>query len=226
MEAPKVLQFHVALRGISPKVWRRIELSGSHSLADLHRVIQICFGWSDEYQHRFCIRHHYLGISRPGGLFFLGNPSEMTLAQFAFRKNERFTYEYNFFSGWVIDVRFEGEHEVKIESGYPRCIAGGRLAPAEDSGGADEFMERNVPESATSRRARHQLRQLRELAKLLNDPAHDDVTVRARTLAILNTRPKPDFDRRALNDLLGAVVGCPRQTKEAVHGNPNPIDCR
>jgi len=60
MEAPKVLQFHVALRGISPKIWRRIELSGSHSPADLHRVIQICFGWSDEYQHRFCIRHHYL----------------------------------------------------------------------------------------------------------------------------------------------------------------------
>jgi hypothetical protein len=86
MEAPKVLQFHVALRGISPKIWRRIELSGSHSLADLHRVIQICFGWSDEYQHRFCIRHHYLGISRPGGLFFLGNPSAITLAQFAFRK--------------------------------------------------------------------------------------------------------------------------------------------
>jgi hypothetical protein len=225
MESPIAYQFHVALRGISPRIWRRIELSAFHSLADLQRVIQISFGWSDEYQRRFCIRHHHLGASRPGGLLFFGNPEELTLRQFAFRKNERFTYEYNFFDGWVIDVRFEGEHDIKTESGFPRCIAGARLAPAEDSGGAEKFMECNVPESAPARRARHQVRQLRELANLLNDPALNDVTVRIRTRAILQTRPKPDFDRRALNDLLGAVVGCPRHTKEAVHGDTDSIDC-
>jgi len=225
MQSPVAYQFHFALRNISPRIWRRIELLAGHSLADLQRVIQISFGWSDEYQHRFCIRHHHLGVSRPGGLLLFGNPAEMTLAQFAFRENERFTYEYNLYDGWLLDVRFEGEHDVKTKNGYPRCIAGARLAPAEDSGGAEKFMERAVPESAPARQARHQVRQLRELANLLNDSAHDDVTLRTRTRAILNTRPKPDFDRRALNDVLGASFARPRrQPKEAVHGDSHPND--
>ena len=64
MEATVVYRFHIALRDVSPKVWRRVELTAGSSLADLQCVIQISLGWSDEYQHRFCIRNHYLGTSR------------------------------------------------------------------------------------------------------------------------------------------------------------------
>jgi hypothetical protein len=51
------------LRGVTPKIWRRVELTAGSSLADLQHVIQISLGWSDEYQHRFCISNHYLGAS-------------------------------------------------------------------------------------------------------------------------------------------------------------------
>jgi hypothetical protein len=84
MEAAVVYRFHIALRVVSPKIWRRVELTAGSSLADLQRVIQISLGWSDEYQHRFCIRNHYLGASRPGGLLFFGDPEAMTLSQFGF----------------------------------------------------------------------------------------------------------------------------------------------
>jgi len=70
MEAMVVYRFHIALRDVSPKIWRRVELTAGNSVADLQRAIQISLGWSDEYQHRFCIRNHYLGASRPGGLLF------------------------------------------------------------------------------------------------------------------------------------------------------------
>jgi hypothetical protein len=70
--------------------WRRVELTAGSSLADVQRVIQISLGWSDDYQHRFCIRNHYLGASRPGGLLLFGDPEAMTLSQFAFRLHERF----------------------------------------------------------------------------------------------------------------------------------------
>jgi hypothetical protein len=80
MEATVVYRFHIALRDVSPKVWRRVELTAGSSLVDLQRVIQLSLGWSDEYQHRFCIQIHYLGASQPGGLLFFGDPETMMLS--------------------------------------------------------------------------------------------------------------------------------------------------
>src|SRR5260370_37426341 len=162
MEAAVVYRFHIALRGVSPKLWRRVELTAGSSLADLRRVIQISLGWSDEYQHRFCIRNHYLGASRPGGLLLFGDPEAINLSQFAFRPHERFTYEYNFFDAWLLDVRFEGERAFDPKRRYPRCAAGARRAPPEDSGGAEIFMACHVPERRRGRKARHEVRKLRE----------------------------------------------------------------
>jgi hypothetical protein len=225
MEATAVHRFHIALRDVSPKIWRRVELTGGNSLADLQRVIQICLGWSDEYQHRFCIRNHYLGASRPGGLLFFGDPKAMTLSQFAFRLDERFTYEYNFFDAWLLNIRFEGEHALDPKRHYPRCVAGARRAPLEDSGGAEIYMDRQIPDMPGGRKARHADRQLRDIAKLLEDPALDDVVFRARSLAILGRRPKPDFDRRAVNDALDAAFRTPRrQPQELGHGDSNSSD--
>jgi hypothetical protein len=44
MEGTVVYRFHIALRDVSPKVWRRVELTAGSSLADLQRVIQISLG--------------------------------------------------------------------------------------------------------------------------------------------------------------------------------------
>jgi Plasmid pRiA4b ORF-3-like protein len=104
-----IYRFHIALQHITPRIWRRVELRAEYSLADLQRVIQIGMDWSDEYQHRFTIRNHFLSTARVGGLLLLGNPAEMTLWEFEFRLQERFRYEYNFFDGWTFDIRFEGQ---------------------------------------------------------------------------------------------------------------------
>jgi hypothetical protein len=146
MEAAVVYRFHIALRGCQSEDLAPGGAAAGSSLADLQRVIQISLGWSDEYQHRFCIRNHYLGASRPGGLLFFGDPEAMTLSEFAFRLHERFTYEYNFFDAWLLDVRFEGERAFDPKRRYPRCVAGARRAPPEDSGGAEMFMDCHVPE--------------------------------------------------------------------------------
>jgi hypothetical protein len=225
MEATVVYRFHIALRDVSPKIWRRVKLTAGSSLADLQRVIQTCLGWSDEYQHRFCIRNHYLGACRPGGLLFFGDPEEMILSQFAFRLHERFTYEYNFLDAWLFDIRFEVEHAFDPKRHYPRCVAGARRAPLEDSGGAEIFMDRQILETPAARKIRHAERKLRDIAKLLEDPVLDDVGFRARSRAILGRRLQPDFDRRAVNDALDATFSRPRrQPQELGHGDSHPSD--
>jgi hypothetical protein len=123
MEGSTVYRFRIALRHVSPKIWRRIEVPAESSLADLQRVIQIVLGWSQEYQHRFCIRNHCLGTARPGGLLLFGDPAEMRLSQFGFQLNERFRYEYNFFDQWAFDIRFEGARALDPKHAYPRCVA-------------------------------------------------------------------------------------------------------
>ena len=50
-----IYSIKVALRGISPMIFRRLRLSGRTSLADLHQLIQLSMGWDDEYLHRFHI---------------------------------------------------------------------------------------------------------------------------------------------------------------------------
>ena len=67
------------------------------------------------------------------------------MSQFAFRLHERFTYEYNFFDAWLLDVRFEGERAFDPKRRYPRCVMG-------------------------ARKARHVDRKLRDIAVLLQYP--------------------------------------------------------
>lgn len=48
-------QLRVVLRGVSPLVWRRLLVRADSSVADLHAVLQVVFGWDDDHLHRFVI---------------------------------------------------------------------------------------------------------------------------------------------------------------------------
>ncbi|MGO4814928.1 plasmid pRiA4b ORF-3 family protein [Cupriavidus sp. 2MCAB6] len=54
--AISVLQLRIALRGLSPPVWRRVLVPEHLTLGQLHNVIQVDMGWADEHLHTFSIR--------------------------------------------------------------------------------------------------------------------------------------------------------------------------
>ena len=41
----EVLQLRAVLRSISPLIWRRLLVRGDTSVARLHQILQIAFGW-------------------------------------------------------------------------------------------------------------------------------------------------------------------------------------
>jgi len=47
-----IFQLKIALEGIDPPIWRRIQTHDC-SLADLHEIVQSCMGWDDEHMHAF-----------------------------------------------------------------------------------------------------------------------------------------------------------------------------
>ena len=97
----------MALRGISPMIWRRFCIPGQTSLAQLHQVIQTAYSWDDEYLHQFHIYGKDYGISYAGGLCFSDDASRVYLDNFEFDVGDKFSYEYNFFDHWIIDIRIE-----------------------------------------------------------------------------------------------------------------------
>ncbi|HWT78538.1 MAG TPA: hypothetical protein VN648_07020 [Candidatus Methylomirabilis sp.] len=47
---PEVYQIHGWIQQISPMIWRRILVRSDSTLANLHDVLQIAFGWRDLQQ--------------------------------------------------------------------------------------------------------------------------------------------------------------------------------
>lgn len=114
----------IALRGVSPMIWRRLRVYGNTSLADLHHIIQIAMGWEDDYSHCFHIYGEDYGIYRPGGMDFTHNASQVFVDDFSFDAGDRFTYTYtyNFMAYWLCDIRIESLAPLSLPA--PRCFGG------------------------------------------------------------------------------------------------------
>lgn len=136
---PVIYQLRVVLDGISPLIWRRLLVPGDYSIADLHFILQIAFDWDDWNLHRFFIHGKDYGIYHSGGMNFSNDSYQVNLADFRFRKGEKFLYEYDFFNGWRHLLRIEDILSVDPKKHYPRCTGGGNLSISEAERKAAKF---------------------------------------------------------------------------------------
>lgn len=139
-DAPRtVYRLRVVLSGISPMIWRQLEVPATLSLAQLHEVLQASFAWSGEHLHRFTVHGREFGSGQLG----VADPSTVCLAELGLRESERFTYAYDFFSPlgcWRHDLRVEAITPPRPRRRYPWCSSGARSAPPEDCGGPEAFL--------------------------------------------------------------------------------------
>jgi hypothetical protein len=144
-----VYQLKVTLKGISPPIWRRFQVTDDITLPKFHRVLQAIMGWEDYHLHVFDIG----GVSYsmpyyPGevDLDEMGMTSEkrVKLSKLALAEKSRFLYEYDLGDSWIHEILVEKILPPDPEVKYPICIAGERSAPPEDCGGVwdyEEFVE-------------------------------------------------------------------------------------
>lgn len=138
---PNIYQLRIVLRDVSPIIWRRVLVTDTTSIAELHTILQIILEWSDDHLNQFIIHGKFYGVYHIGGMSFTDDPKTVYLKDFQFRLNETFRYEYNFNDGWEFDIRLEKTHSFNSKLNYPRCLGGGRLAPPEDCGGPLAFLK-------------------------------------------------------------------------------------
>jgi len=182
-----IYQLKVALRDISPMVWRRLLVPSTTTIAQLHEVVQIAMGWEDLHLHQFRIHGKAYGIYRAGGISFADDPHQVTLADFRLRPGERFVYEYDMGDFWQHDLRLEVVVPCDPQRHYPVCTAGHGDCPPEDCGGPEGYLR--LLEERCSWREMWQ--------------AHDDVgLVAQRLLAWYDGGPRPTYDDDELSAAL------------------------
>ncbi len=191
---PEVYQIHAWIGQISPMIWRRLLVRTDSTLADLHDVLQSAFGWSDFHLHRFRIHGRDYGVNRVGGLWFSHDARSVRLADFQFRSNERFLYEYDFGDGWQHVVRVERRLTVEPRRTYPACVGGQRTAPPEDCGGPRAFQERR---DAVPGQVREHLERILEGIEAADLEAIGDELEAVEPLRAWLTLDR--FDRREVN---------------------------
>src|SRR5262249_30508314 len=113
---PNVYQLRVVLLRIRPIIWRRLLVRGDSTIAHLHDILQISFGWSDDHLHRFLIHGKQYGLSYFGGITFRDDPRRIKLSDLGLRVKEKFLYEYDFIDQWQHLIRVEAILPVHIEN--------------------------------------------------------------------------------------------------------------
>ncbi len=132
--AADVVSLKVTLRGVQPPVWRRLLMSGTMTLSDLHQAIQAAMGWRDCHIHAFDIDGQPYGDRRTTD--DIADESRLTLNGLLKSGIARFGYAYDFGDTWEHAVAIEKTQPAVSGSSYPVCVAGKRNCPPEDCGGS------------------------------------------------------------------------------------------
>ena len=145
MANSQVLTCYVWLVDSDPPIWRRFQVDDQISLADLHPILQAVMGWEDSHRHRFQVRGDYYATPDPTPLEDTLDAGSKMLADFSFLPNEKFAYTYDFGDGWLHQITVEMQQPMTEPLTSPRCLAGERACPPEDSGGVwgyEDLLER------------------------------------------------------------------------------------
>ena len=178
-----IYELEVTLREIKPPIWRRFQVPGSLTLAQLHDALQIIMGWTDSHLHRFIINGQEFGRPDYEERFEDDTPlrdeRRVRLARLFPMVPAAFLYEYDYGDGWQHVIVVESFLSASPGVHYPLCVEGERACPPEDVGGAYGY---------------------EELLAVLADPEHEEYDA-MRMWAGENYNPEA-FDVEAINQRL------------------------
>ncbi|MGB2728747.1 MAG: plasmid pRiA4b ORF-3 family protein [Halobacteriota archaeon] len=140
-------QFKIALKGIKPPIWRRIQVPETYNFRDLHVAIQDAMGWIDYHLHEFEMVNPATGLKEN-----IGIPNEdfgeevlpelnQKIADYFSMENQTADYVYDFGDSWEHKIQLEKILPREKNINYPICIKGKRACPPEDCGGIWGYAE-------------------------------------------------------------------------------------
>jgi hypothetical protein len=133
---------HISITFSDPLIWRRVQVPGTFTLAQLHDIIQLSMGWSDSYVHQFLVGKISYEPTMKNNI-----PREST--RFDERKYKlhtleegmrfMFTYLYDAGEGWEHEIRLEEVVPPTRQLRHPILLSGEMACPPETVGDIHEY---------------------------------------------------------------------------------------
>ena len=136
-EILELVRYRLKVFGYKPYDLAPPLVCNTTTITDVHHILQISMGWSDDYLHVLRILGRQYSIARTGGFPFRNDPDTISLNDFRFRSNKTFLSGY-YLTGNRVEARLVPEHR----GHYSICIDG-RLScpfPKKDYCGRRAFM--------------------------------------------------------------------------------------
>jgi Plasmid pRiA4b ORF-3-like protein len=131
-----IYELNVSLRGVDPRIWREVQVRDETTLPELHRILQLLFGWSGSHAHEFALRDQVYGFPstvHPDGTVL--DEKAVPLNRLLVASGDELTYIYDFGDNWRCRVTLDATLTAEEQMFYPRCIDGERQGPPENVGG-------------------------------------------------------------------------------------------
>lgn len=177
-------RLRVTLLNIQPPIWRRLLVASDMPLTRFHNALQIAMGWQDCHLHQFIVGDTRYGTADPRIDPGMKKEASVKLKTLLPKPGARLFYEYDFGDAWEHEIVLEESLPWPEQSLLPRCVAGERACPPENSGGYPGY---------------------EHLLTGLNNPTHPDHAV-LRDWVGEDFDPEA-FDLSAVNFRLGAKFG-------------------
>ena len=117
----QVAQLKVSLKHVRPPIWRRVLLPATATLGDLHRVIQVLFGWDGDHLHLFVTGNKR--YSDPFTRLEETGNEETIRVRDAIAPGGTIAYTYDFGADWEHAITLEKTVPRDHSQQYPVCVA-------------------------------------------------------------------------------------------------------
>jgi hypothetical protein len=139
---PRLVQLRIMIAEIEPPIWRLVRVPDTYSLHQLHRIIQLLFGWLD--YHLYLFRVGERRFEAPDEEADGEDSTAIRIGDLALSNGARFTYTYDFGDDWIHEIVVEdvfpfAPTDEDDERLLPLLMAGERAGPHEDSGGPSGY---------------------------------------------------------------------------------------
>lgn len=138
-------QLHIQLCDTKPAVWRRLVVTDSITLDQLHRAIQSVMGWQNRHLYEFEIAGQRYGQPDPD------TPDDPTmdarrysLGQLLQGEPLSVRYLYDFGDGWLHRIKLESVDTIATPAALhslPMCMGGRNACPPENCGGVNGYAD-------------------------------------------------------------------------------------